>query len=1019
MPLSKALQILVGQGHVKPLEPRPLPNPLPATHDATQYCAYHKQTGHTTDNCFRLRHEVQDLFDNGVILPPSLAKSTGTGSVALCAHLSGCFRTSSHDFSVVRVFFSSHDFSVFGFYLRLRCARTSAVVFGPLRTFSAWLECSLPHTVSACLKFIPGCVVDVLGGLFLDLISRFNRGCVVLALERLFSDLFSQFQRGCVVRPLEQLFSDLFSRFQRGHRVCHLLFLSGLPEATCHKAYRLRVLPLQRAPISPGYAELVLIDFVGLEIQFKGNLCSFTRGKVKRSVRHRPPVQQLPTQWSWNNQVKISEPTADTGILVAQLDRDNMSGLEEIVRQLQDSMKAMQQDAVRQAEFTKQQAVAPPPPRVPILGEATHVQDDTDIPGGPAPPPVLPQLSKTPTNLPDSPFEFETDPTALKVSKLEKLFKKSQGARSIPDIEDGYTDSVVTLPGRFKMPHIDRFDGSEDPMVHLQLFSGIMRPMGLTTAQKLSLFGRTLSGIAAIWYAKLENSVKQNWEGLAEAFIAQYSYNTQIEVTTRDLEVTRQEPNEGFSEFVTRAKASTMTTRPSDKDQIRMIGRNLHGKLLQKMVVLPLFTFPALHEMGVQIKDAIRQGIFAEDNEPSKRNVAHSSNATTDALKKLQEEGYLELLEPQPLPNPLPSRYDPAKYCAYHQQHDHDTNRCIRLRHKIQDLIDEETLAPLEGPQVSTDSSPPHLNLIHTLPSTFDPSIYITPAHLPKPEVFIPKSMDLCMMDAPGPQSSQTREPTTSELKRMIEDLLRIVTDLASGTSTPSSTTSHTREFMSKGSSVLEVAVFEECQSLGKVEASGKNKIGADMDPHEHHLLAVEALKAEGMNKEQVLAVVAKTVDNIFATQVEGSLNQGESREKGRCIRNVPFSYNPTLRRDQQTRPAPTMPFVGASSKNPQILKYHLRGRRVFHALYMPLPKALQILGGQGHVKPLEPWPLPNPLPATHDATQYCAYHQQTGHTTDNCFHLRHEVQDLFDNGVILPPSLAKSTGTGSVNLGG
>ncbi|KAL7241384.1 hypothetical protein ACSBR2_006907 [Camellia fascicularis] len=166
--------------------------------------------------------------------------------------------------------------------------------------------------------------------------------------------------------------------------------------------------------------------------------------------------------------------------------------MEEMMRQLQESIRTMQQDAARQTEFAKQQAKvmaqqaeliarlqqqtgastshqAPPPPRVPILGETANVQEDTDIPIVPAPPPILPQLSKapTPTNLPDSPFEFKTDPTALKVSKLEKLFKKSQGAHSIPDIEDGYTDSAVTLPDRFKMPHIDRFDGSGDPMVHL------------------------------------------------------------------------------------------------------------------------------------------------------------------------------------------------------------------------------------------------------------------------------------------------------------------------------------------------------------------------------------------------------------------------------------------------------------------------------------------------------------------------------------------------------------------------
>ncbi|GMP71663.1 hypothetical protein CsSME_00029984 [Camellia sinensis var. sinensis] len=55
MPLSRALRILTKKGHLKPLEPQPLPSHLPAGHDATQYCAYHQQTGHTTDNCFRVR----------------------------------------------------------------------------------------------------------------------------------------------------------------------------------------------------------------------------------------------------------------------------------------------------------------------------------------------------------------------------------------------------------------------------------------------------------------------------------------------------------------------------------------------------------------------------------------------------------------------------------------------------------------------------------------------------------------------------------------------------------------------------------------------------------------------------------------------------------------------------------------------------------------------------------------------------------------------------------------------------
>ncbi|CAL5443132.1 unnamed protein product [Camellia sinensis] len=216
------------------------------------------------------------------------------------------------------------------------------------------------------------------------------------------------------------------------------------------------------------------------------------------------------------------------------------------------------------------------------------------------------------------PFEglFSVDPNddlaMLKLAKLKKLSKNSQGINSIPDIEDRYTETVVRLPERFKMPHVDRFDGSGDPMVHICHFLNVVKPMDLTRAQKLSLFGRTLSGVAAIWYAKLEDSVKQSWEELAKTFITQYSYNMQIEITTGELEATRQEPNESFVAFITRwkAKAAMMTNRPLEKDQVRMIVRNLHRKMLQKMIVLPLFNFKDLYEAGVQVEDAIKQGII-------------------------------------------------------------------------------------------------------------------------------------------------------------------------------------------------------------------------------------------------------------------------------------------------------------------------------------------------------------------------------------------------------------------------
>ncbi|KAF5932946.1 hypothetical protein HYC85_029117 [Camellia sinensis] len=427
--------------------------------------------------------------------------------------------------------------------------------------------------------------------------------------------------------------------------------------------------------------------------------------------------------------------------------------MEAMMRQMQESMKLIQQDAARQEEFAKRQAAimaqqaelitklqqqsgtsasqqVPPPAGVPAPGEMPNVQDDTDIPSGPALPPILPQLSKTPTNLPDSPSEFEVDPTALKLSKLEKLFKKSQGVKSIPGIEDGYTDAAVTLPDRFKMPHIDRFDGLGDPMVHLSLFSDVLRPMGLTRLQKLSLFGRTLSGIAVTWYAKLEDSVKRSWEEMAEAFVAQYSYNTQIEITTRDLETMRQDPKESFSEFVARwrAKASMMTLRPTDKDQIRMIVRNLQPNLMQKMIEKeqPKRAFSRSTNATTGGDAAARSsdvGMVATTVSKTATPFTGASGSSSQgtnypprvkrvftpffmplskALEALIRKGHLKPLEQRPLPDPIPAKHDQTKYCAYHQQTGHDTDSCFRLRHDVQDLFDNESVSTRE-PVVPTD----------------------------------------------------------------------------------------------------------------------------------------------------------------------------------------------------------------------------------------------------------------------------------------------------------------------------
>ena len=72
---------------------------------------------------------------------------------------------------------------------------------------------------------------------------------------------------------------------------------------------------------------------------------------------------------------------------------------------------------------------------------------------------------------------------------------------------------------------------------------------------------------------------------MVKAFVTQYEYNQELDMTVRDLEMTRQEYKELFAEFLTRwrEKAAKMINRPNEKEQVRMIIKNMQPEYLEKL----------------------------------------------------------------------------------------------------------------------------------------------------------------------------------------------------------------------------------------------------------------------------------------------------------------------------------------------------------------------------------------------------------------------------------------------------
>ena len=140
----------------------------------------------------------------------------------------------------------------------------------------------------------------------------------------------------------------------------------------------------------------------------------------------------------------------------------------------------------------------------------------------------------------------------------------------------------------FKMPQLQKFDGTGDPRIHLSQYTITMSTTKVPLSVVTRLFILSLEGIAVNWYHGLEKSIRADWREMCATFLKQYEYNTKLEVSIRDLELTKQKPNEFFSDFLTRFmnKVGLMKNKLAEKDQVRMIVHNVSPNLVERLQMM-------------------------------------------------------------------------------------------------------------------------------------------------------------------------------------------------------------------------------------------------------------------------------------------------------------------------------------------------------------------------------------------------------------------------------------------------
>ncbi|OMP05634.1 Retrotransposon gag protein [Corchorus olitorius] len=185
-----------------------------------------------------------------------------------------------------------------------------------------------------------------------------------------------------------------------------------------------------------------------------------------------------------------------------------------------------------------------------------------------------------------------------------------------------------TLPPQgFKLPIMETYDGTSDPIDHLEMFKTNMSIHGANDAIMCKAFPATLKKAARSWYSTLKP--KCSFRELGQQFASHFMSSIRHKKTSISLMTLKQSEDEPLRDFVAKFNGEALQVRDLDH-----------------MVAIATFT------------NAVRDRDF------------------TKSLSKKPLKTLPDLLE-----------RDKSKYCAFHRDHGHETEGCVDLKNEIESLI--------------------------------------------------------------------------------------------------------------------------------------------------------------------------------------------------------------------------------------------------------------------------------------------------------------------------------------------
>ncbi|XP_059664019.1 uncharacterized protein LOC132309752 [Cornus florida] len=186
------------------------------------------------------------------------------------------------------------------------------------------------------------------------------------------------------------------------------------------------------------------------------------------------------------------------------------------------------------------------------------------------------------------------------------------------------------LPSKFRMPIIESFDGTKDPLDHLDTFQALMHLHAMPDEIMCRAFPTTLKGSARVWFNKLKPGTIKTFEELSKGFVGHFIAGQRHRRPANYLLTVKQQKGESLRDYISRFNTEMLQVEEAD-DKVALtafMGRLQTSRFLFSLSEEPPTT--SMAELLVRAKrhmnaeDAMiaRKGKEGEDKKSDKKRLA-------------------------------------------------------------------------------------------------------------------------------------------------------------------------------------------------------------------------------------------------------------------------------------------------------------------------------------------------------------------------------------------------------------